>query len=198
MKNQPTVEETLFVSFSSTIKQIAIHAIVIVLLAFSVQTMAQTKASSRVVYSAEKRQKKNNNMKDTVSNSTIIDIWSWHKEHAFVQGRVVNATGKIIFCAGQTSVDENGNPVNAGDMAAQVKQALDNLEAVLVKGGAKLKDVVRMTYYVKDMPAFLQANPILVKRYAAAGCNPTSTLIGVASLFHPDILFEVEATAVIE
>jgi enamine deaminase RidA (YjgF/YER057c/UK114 family) len=83
-------------------------------------------------------------------------------------------------------------------MTAQIKQALDNLEAVLAKGGAKLKDVVRMTYYVKDIPAFRKANPILLKRYTAAGCNPTTSLIGVSALFHPDILFEVEATAVIQ
>lgn len=137
-------------------------------------------------------------MNNTISDSSIIDIWTWQKDHAFVQGRIVNATGKIIFCAGQTSVDENGNPLNPGDMAAQIKQALDNLEAVLAKGGAKLKDVVRMTYYVRDIPSFIKYNPILLKRYTEAECNPTTSLIGVAALFHPDILFEVEATAVIQ
>jgi len=137
-------------------------------------------------------------MSDNKTNTPeIIDIWSWHKEHAFVQGRIVNGTGKLIFCAGQTSVDENGNPLYPNDMESQVKQALDNLEAVLAKGGAQLKDVVRMTYYVKDMSAFLKTNPTILKRYTDAGCQPTSTLIGVNALFHPDILFEVEATAAI-
>ena len=152
----------------------------------------------KALSSTQKHQGKGKPMNENVTDPTIIDIWSWQRGHAFVQGRVVDATGKIIFCAGQTSVDENGNPINQGDMAAQIKKALDNLEAVLAKGGAKLKDVVRMTYYVRDMSAFLKSNPILLKRYTEAGCNPTSTLIGVASLFHPDILFEVEATAVIE
>lgn len=128
-------------------------------------------------------------MKVSISDPSIIDIWTWQKEHAFVQGRIVNATGKLVFCAGQTSVDENGNPINPGDMAAQIKLSLDNLEAVLAKAGAKLKDVVRMTYYVRDMPAFLKFNPLLLDRYTNAGCNPATSLIGVASLFHPDILF---------
>jgi len=137
-------------------------------------------------------------MNNKDSNPEIIDIWTWQKEHAFVQGRIVNGPGKLIFCAGQTSVDDNGNPIYPGDMEKQVTKALDNLEAVLEKGGAKLKNVVRMTYYVKDMPAFLKTNPIILKRYTEAGCNPTSTLVGVASLFHPDIIFEVEAKAVIQ
>lgn len=159
---------------------------------------AQTKPQSEMKSSIPKTHFKNNTMKDKKPDPSIIDIWTWQKEHAFVQGRVVSASGKIIFCAGQTSVDENGNPVNPGDMAAQIRQSLDNLEAVLAKGGAKLKDVVRMTYYVRDIPAFLKANPILLKRYTNAGCQPTTSLIGVAALFHPDILFEVEATAVIQ
>ncbi len=136
-------------------------------------------------------------MKNENSDPTVIDIWTWQQEHAFVQGRIVNATGKIIFCAGQTSVDDNGSPVSPGDMGAQITQALNNLEAVLAKVGATLKDIVRMTYYVTDVPAFLEFNHLLGKRYTTSGCNPATTLIGVTSLFHRDILFEVEATAVV-
>jgi enamine deaminase RidA (YjgF/YER057c/UK114 family) len=168
------------------------------LLTSNVIAIAQKKTQLITNTNAETTTKQNKIMNENISTPDIIDIWSWHKEHAFVQGRVVSGTGKLVFCAGQTSVDENGKPIHPGDMAGQIKQALDNLEAVLTKGGAKLKDVVRMTYYVRDMNAFLEVNPILTKRYAEAGCYPTSTLIGVTALFHSDILFEVEATAVIK
>lgn len=165
----------------------------------SIHATGQIRFKSKLDTPVEKKQhEKNNKMNNKDSNPEIIDIWTWQKEHAFVQGRIITAPGKLIFCAGQTAVDDNGNPMYPGHMEKQVTKALDNLEAVLAKGGAKLSDVIRMTYYVRDMSAFLKCNPTILKRYTEAGCNPTSTLIGVASLFHPDILFEVEATAVVK
>ena len=53
-------------------------------------------------------------------------------------------------------------------MAAQFHQALDNLEIVLDKAGLKLSDVVRLNYYVTDVPAFLEAVPV-VGRAAEGG-----------------------------
>jgi enamine deaminase RidA (YjgF/YER057c/UK114 family) len=80
-------------------------------------------------------------------------------------------------------------------MAAQVGQALDNLETVLRDAGYSLGDVVRLNYYTTDVDAFLGAAAVGGKRLAAAGCRPVSTLLGVDRLFHPDILVELEATA---
>lgn len=125
----------------------------------------------------------------------ILNPWSWQDAHGFVQGRVISANASLILCAGQTSVDADGNPLHKDDMAAQILQSLGNLEAVLAEGGAHLEQVVRVTYYVKDMAQFFEAMPVLTQRLGEKGCRPTSTLIGVAALFHPDILFEIEATA---
>jgi enamine deaminase RidA (YjgF/YER057c/UK114 family) len=46
------------------------------------------------------------------------------------------------------------------------------------------------------MSAFFSAGPVLGKRLGTAGCKPSSTLLAVAGLFHPDIMIEIEATAV--
>ena len=108
---------------------------------------------------------------------------------------MINTNAKLILCAGQTSVDADGNPLHKGDMTAQILQAVDNLETVLAEGGAHLGHVVRVTYYVVEMEQFFAAMEHLVQRLEQRGCRPTSTLIGVAALFHPDILFEIEATA---
>ena len=99
------------------------------------------------------------------------------------------------MCSGQVSVDENGEPLHAGDMIAQVDQALDNLETVLKQAGFKLSDVVRLTYYTTDVDAFIAAAGEGGHRLAKAGCRPASTLLGVARLFHPEVLVEIEATA---
>ena len=126
-----------------------------------------------------------------------INPWTWQDEFGFSQAIEVHQAQKILYCSGQTSVDAGGNPVHVGDMGAQVNQALDNVEKVLGQAGLKLADVVRLNYYTTNMAAFLEAVPKFDARMHAAGCNPSSTLLGVASLFHPDIMVELEATAVV-
>ena len=103
---------------------------------------------------------------------------------------------RVVYCAGQVSVDTNGATIHAGDMAAQFHQALDNLELVLGKAGLGLSDVVRLNYYVTDVPAFLEAVPGVGERLKAAGCKPASTLLGVGRLAEPEWMIEIEATAV--
>jgi enamine deaminase RidA (YjgF/YER057c/UK114 family) len=93
-------------------------------------------------------------------------------------------------------VDENGNPMHAGDMAKQIKLALDNLETVLSQAGLTLGNVVRINYYTTDINAFLNTVPEFAPRLIKAGCKPSSTLLALSSLFHPDIMIEIEATAV--
>ena len=61
----------------------------------------------------------------------IIDPWTWREEYGFHQGHeVVNAT-RTLYLSGQTSLDGDGNPVCVGDMAGQIRQVIDNIEAVL-------------------------------------------------------------------
>lgn len=127
----------------------------------------------------------------------IVNPWSYQDQYGYVQGVLVETAARTLYCAGQTSVDGAGAPIHRGNMDMQVAQAFDNLEAVLAAAGGTLSDVVRLNYYVTDLDAFLAANATLVPRLDKAGCRATSTLLGVARLFHPDILFEVEATAVL-
>ena len=61
----------------------------------------------------------------------IVNPWSWQDAFGFVQANDVRGTGRVLLCSGQTSVDENGALLHAGDMAAQIRQALANLETVL-------------------------------------------------------------------
>ena len=126
-----------------------------------------------------------------------INPWKWQDQFLFSQGIEVRGADRVMYCAGQTSVDPEGAPMHAGDMAAQINQALNNLDTVLRHAGLTLSHVGRLNYYTRDVAAFLQAAPTVAPRFQAAGCQPASTLLGVASLFHPDILVEIEATAVV-
>ncbi len=131
-----------------------------------------------------------------MAQTKLVNPWTWQDDFGFSQAIDVRQGGRVLYCAGQTSVDANGAPLHAGDMAAQLTQAFDNLETVLKAAGLTLGHVVRLNYYTRDVPAFLQAAGVYGARLQAAGAQPAGTLLGVASLFHPDILVEIEATAV--
>lgn len=126
----------------------------------------------------------------------IINPWAWQDQFAFVQGNEIVGPGRIVFCAGQTSVDEEGRPVHPGDMRAQVAESFDNLEAVLRDAGLGLENVVRLTYYATDVEAILEAWDIVAERLDTARSRPVSTLLGVTRLAFPELLVEIEATAV--
>ena len=129
-------------------------------------------------------------------SAEVINPWTWQEQFGFVHGNVVPSPSRTLFVAGQASVDGEGRPVHAGDMLAQVRQSLDNVEAVLREAGMTLADVVRLNFYTTDVDAFFGAHDHLVERYAEAGCRPASTLLGVARLAFPELLVELEATAV--
>lgn len=125
-----------------------------------------------------------------------INPWKWQDQFGFSQAIEVSGAQRTLYRAGQVSVDGEGNPINRGDMAAQVNQALDNLEKVLRQAGLELGNVVRLNYYTTDVPRFMESVGAVVARLQKAGCVPAATLLGVASLFHPDVMIEMEATAI--
>ena len=125
-----------------------------------------------------------------------INPWSWQDNFGFVQANEVSGQQRTLICSGQTSVDENGAPLHAGDMLAQANKALDNLESVLKAAGMDLSNVVRLNYYTTDVDAFMQQTAAALPRLGQAGCRPASTLLGVQRLFFPELLIEIEATAV--
>lgn len=127
----------------------------------------------------------------------IVNPWLWQDQFGFVQAQAVSGAERSIYCSGQTSVDADGNPIHEGDMVAQVGQALDNLESVLRESDCDLSDVVRLNYYTTDLDGFFPAMEVLATRLQAAGCRPASTLLEVSRLARPQLLVEIEATAVV-
>ena len=126
----------------------------------------------------------------------IVNPWKWQDQYGFVQANEVTGGERTLYCAGQVSVDAEGNPVHAGDMGAQITQALDNLNVVLGAAGFEMSDVVRLNFFSTDVDQTMEAWPVIQRRLAQGGCRQASTLLGVARLYHPDILIEIEATAV--
>jgi enamine deaminase RidA (YjgF/YER057c/UK114 family) len=124
-----------------------------------------------------------------------VNPWGWQDQLAFSQAVEIPGTSRILFCAGQAALDQQGQPAHAGDMRKQVEVAFQNLEATLAASDFVLRDVIRLNYYTTDVDSFLGAYDIMATRLAAAGCQPASTLLGVARLAFPELLVEIEATA---
>ena len=125
-----------------------------------------------------------------------LNPWTWQDNFGFSQAIEVSGAQRTIFCAGQTSTDDEGKSVHLNDMRGQINQAMDNLEIVLREAGAGLSDVVRLNYYTTDVDLLLEAYDAVVGRLAEADCQPTSTLVGVTRMAFPELLVEIEATAV--
>ena len=125
-----------------------------------------------------------------------INPWKWQDHFGFVQGTEISGAERVLYCAGQASIDAEGRPVHAGDMRAQIGQVLDNLETVLSKSGFSLPNIVRLNYYTTDVDLFVANSDIVKARVAQAGCHFASTLLGVGRLAYPELLIEMEATAV--
>ena len=125
-----------------------------------------------------------------------VNPWDWQNQFAFSQAIEVTGGSRVLYCAGQTSVDEQGRPLHIGDMRKQVEMAFQNLETVLKTAGFTLADVTRLNYYTTDVDKFFESHDVLVNRLSRAGCQPSGTLLGVARLAFPGLLIEMEATAV--
>jgi enamine deaminase RidA (YjgF/YER057c/UK114 family) len=125
----------------------------------------------------------------------IINPWTWQEPFAFVQGKEISGHERVLFIAGQASVDADGKLLHEGDMRGQMNQALDNLEAVLRGAGMDLSNVVRLSYFTTDVDRFFKEHDVIIDRLNKAGCKSVGSLLGVSRLAFPGLLIEMEATA---
>ena len=103
--------------------------------------------------------------------------------------------GKLLFVAGQTASDKDGNVVGNGDIEAQTAQVFKNLRAVLEEAGGSLDNLVMTTTYITDRKYREGYNRVRQQQYKKNA--PTSTLVIVTGLAHPDYLIEINGIAVL-
>jgi reactive intermediate/imine deaminase len=104
-------------------------------------------------------------------------------------------TGKLVFTAGQVAVDSERNIVGAGDIGAQTEQTLTNLRAVLERCGARIEDVVKVTIWLRDFGDYAGMNEVYGRWFGEP--EPVRACVR-ADLVQPELLVEIEATAVID
>ena len=112
---------------------------------------------------------------------------------------VVVATGsRLVFVSGQTGVDSDGKVVGTTHLD-QSRQALANLRIALRSAGATEADVAKLAIYVVDYgDAALEAlMSAAIEVFGDDFPVTASTLVGVAALWQPDLLIEIDAIAVV-
>ncbi len=125
-----------------------------------------------------------------------VNPWDWSAGFGFNQGEVISGETRTLYLAGQTSVDANGAAQHEGNTRGQFGLAFDNLDEVLAAADMDRSNVARLTIFTTDVPGIIESWDVYMARYAENGHTPPVTLIGVASLFEPELVVEIEAVAV--
>ena len=103
--------------------------------------------------------------------------------------------GDLVFVSGTVAWGPDGKLVGKGDVYAQAKQTLANIEGYLREAGASLKDVVRTRIYLTDISRWQEV--ARAHREAFGDVRPASSLLEISRLAEPEMLVEIEAVAVI-
>jgi enamine deaminase RidA (YjgF/YER057c/UK114 family) len=103
--------------------------------------------------------------------------------------------GRTVYISGQISLDAQGRLVGAGDFEAQARQVFGNLALALASAGMTFGHVVRLGIYMTDL-SHLATMRRIRDEYINTAQPPASTLLQVAGLALPGLMFEVDAVAV--
>jgi enamine deaminase RidA (YjgF/YER057c/UK114 family) len=102
--------------------------------------------------------------------------------------------GNLIEVAGTTAIDERGDVVGPNDPYVQARFALEKIGRALGEAGAGFENVIRTRIFVTEIARWEDVGRAHGEFFR--DIRPASTLVQVASLVRPDLLVEIEATAV--
>jgi len=107
----------------------------------------------------------------------------------------ISQPGRMVFIAGQTASDGEGNIVGVGDARAQTRYIIGKIKRAVEAAGGTLDDLVAMNIFTTDVRYHRDINET---RREVLGSNfPTSTMVQVVALARPELMLEVNAIAVI-
>jgi enamine deaminase RidA (YjgF/YER057c/UK114 family) len=126
----------------------------------------------------------------------VLQPPGWPRPRGYANG--VMAEGRLVFVGGMIGWDPSGEFVS-DDLAAQVRQALANVVAVLAEAGAGPEHVARLTWYVTSREEYLGAQREIGEAYRAVMGRhfPAMAVVEVSGLVEARAKVEIEATAVL-
>lgn len=128
----------------------------------------------------------------------IINPPSLARPGGFSHG-VLTTGGSLLFLAGQTGSDAEGNIV-AGDLVSQYDQVLRNLQSVVQVAGGTMQDITKITIFVRDRHDYQAHLKGLgqVHRAYFGDYYPATALFEISGFFQEEALVEIEGLAVID
>ena len=120
----------------------------------------------------------------------------WPRPKGYSNG--IAAQGRQVFIAGQVGWDSAGRFASS-NLAGQVKQALENIMAVLAAARGTPEHIVRLTWYVTSRDEYHAELPEIGAAYRAVMGKhfPVMSVVQVVALMEKDAKVEIEATAVV-
>ena len=105
--------------------------------------------------------------------------------------------GRMIFIAGQTALDRNGEVVGRGNFAQQAAQAFQNLGFALQAVDCTAANLIKLTVFLRDMDNLSTYREARNRFFATVTppAAPAVTLVEVSQLYGPDFMIEIEAIA---
>lgn len=128
--------------------------------------------------------------------SKVHNPTAWLEGFGLNHAVEVQGATRTLYLSGQTATDADGHAMHAGDIVAQYKLAWQNLVDALDSAGMTPQNLVRLNFYTTDVDAFVASAEQTMALHGAAGAQISATLLGVERLFDPDIMIEIEGTAV--
>jgi enamine deaminase RidA (YjgF/YER057c/UK114 family) len=130
---------------------------------------------------------------------TIINPPTLAPPIGFNHGILVNG-GRMLFLAGQTGSNAEGQIIAPGDLVAQYEQTLRNLQTVVESAGGKMRDITKLNIFIRDREDYLaQLKPLgIVHRSFFGTYYPAMALFEVSAFFQNETLVEIEGFAVID
>ncbi|HEY5559941.1 MAG TPA: RidA family protein [Steroidobacteraceae bacterium] len=127
---------------------------------------------------------------------TILQPAGWARARGYANG--IAAEGRQVFVSGQIGWDAEQRVVS-DDFAAQARQALANIVAVLATAGARPEHLVRLTWFVTSRDEYNAALAEIGASYREliGRHYPAMSVVVVAGLLEPRAKVEIEATAVV-
>jgi enamine deaminase RidA (YjgF/YER057c/UK114 family) len=132
---------------------------------------------------------------------TLINPASLPHPSGFNHGILVTdwQAGHLLFLAGQTASNAEGQIVAPGDLVGQYEQILRNFQTMLEAAGGKMQDIVKVNIFVRDRDDYLAHLKPLGKVHRAFfdSYYPAAALFEISRFFQDEALIEIEGLAVI-
>ena len=134
-------------------------------------------------------------LRDDETGPMSLNPQGWPRPKGYANGMA--AQGRVVLTGGVVGWDEAGTFPQG--FVAQAAQCFANIRAILAEGGAEPRHLVRLTWYVTDIDAYLAHPKELGEAYRSAFGRhyPTMAVVEVKRLVEKSALLEIEATAIV-